>query len=155
GRNVLIEVREAGLQYNRLPELAEELVRRGVAVIVAPGTTPVQLAAKAATTNIPIVFSTGSDPVRAGLVASLRRPGGNATGVTNLNAELGAKRLELLHEMVPSARTIAALINPTNPAAILRSNDLKAAARTLGVQVHVLHASAEAEFDGALASLHK
>jgi putative ABC transport system substrate-binding protein len=155
GRNVLVEVREAGLHYDRLTSLATDLVNLGVAVIVAPGTTPVQLAAKAATTTIPIVFSTGSDPVKAGLVASLSRPGGNATGVTNLNAELGAKRLELLHEMVPAARTIAVLVNPMNPAAILRSNDLTAAARTLGIQVHVLHASAEAEFDAAFASLQK
>jgi putative ABC transport system substrate-binding protein len=114
---------------------------------------PPALAAKAATATIPIVFQMGVDPVEAGLVASLNRPGGNITGVSNLNVELGPKRLELLHELVPTATLIALLINPTNPNAEGLTRDLRAAARTLGLQLHVLHASMERDFDAVFASL--
>jgi putative ABC transport system substrate-binding protein len=116
-------------------------------VIAAPGSVPAALAAKAAITAIPIVFSAAVDPVRAGLVASLNRPGGNITGITSLNAEVGPKRLELMHEAVPTATTIALLINPTNPNAEALWSDAEAAARTLGVQLHVLHASNDHDFD--------
>jgi putative tryptophan/tyrosine transport system substrate-binding protein len=151
GRNVAIEYRWASDQYDRLPALAADLVRRNVAVIVtnAPGA----LTAKAATTTIPIVFVTGVDPVAVGLVASLARPGGNVTGVTTLNVEVVAKRLELLHEVVPAVTDIAALINPTNPNAETVSKDLQVAARTIGVKLHVLHASTEPDLAAAFASL--
>jgi putative tryptophan/tyrosine transport system substrate-binding protein len=141
GRNVAIEYRWANDQYDRLPELAADLVRRQVAVIVANG--PAALAAKAATTTIPIVFLTGFDPVPFGLVASLNRPGGNLTGVSNLNAELGPKRLELLHELVPTATLMAVLVNQSNSNAESQTSDLQAAARSLGLQLHVLQASTE------------
>src|SRR6266699_3610069 len=139
GGNVAIEYRWAENQYDRLPALAADLVRRQVAVIAA--NTPAAPPAKAATTTIPIVVLTAADPVEAGLVASLNRPGGNLTGVSILNVELGAKRLELLHELVPSASIVALLINPTHPAAETASKDLQAAARTIGLEFHVLHAS--------------
>jgi putative tryptophan/tyrosine transport system substrate-binding protein len=151
GRNVAIEYRWAENQYDRLPALAADLVRRQVAVIAA--NTPVALPAKAATTTIPIVFLTAADPVEAGLVASLNRPGGNLTGVSILNVELGPKRLELLHELVPSASIVALLINPTHPAAETALKDLQAAARTLGLEFHVLHASTEHDFDTVFATL--
>src|SRR5262245_32820110 len=144
GRSVAIEYRWAGGQNDRLPALAADLVRRQVSVIAAPGSTPGALAAQAATTTIPIVFVTGADPIAAGLVASLARPGGNVTGVTTLNVEVGPKRLQLLHEVVPTASTMALLVNPANPTlgeALLR--DAQAAARPLGLQLHVLHARTE------------
>jgi putative tryptophan/tyrosine transport system substrate-binding protein len=154
GRNLAIEYRWAEGQNDRLPALAAELVRRQVSVIVTAGSTPATLAARKATTTIPIVFYLGADPVEAGLVASLSRPGGNLTGVVTLNVEVAPKRLELLHELVPTSTIIAALINPTNPVlAETLTRDLQAAARTLGVKLHVLHASSERDFDTVFASL--
>ena len=151
GRNVTIEYRWADGQNDRLPSMAVDLVRRGVNVIVTGG-TPATLAAKAATTTIPIVFIISTDPVAAGLVASLNRPGGNVTGVTGLNVELAPKKLELLHELFPSATTLALLVNPTNPiAAENQSRTVAAAARTLGLQVHILHSSTEGDFDSVFA----
>jgi putative tryptophan/tyrosine transport system substrate-binding protein len=151
GRNVTIEYRWADGQNDRLPSMAVDLVRRGVNVIVTGG-TPATLAAKAATTTIPIVFILSTDPVAAGLVASLNRPGGNVTGVTGLNVELAPKKLELLHELLPSATTLALLVNPTNPvAAENQSRTVAAAARTLGLQVHILHSSTEGDFDSVFA----
>jgi putative ABC transport system substrate-binding protein len=135
-----------------LPTLAADLVRRQVAVVAAI-TTPAALAAKAATATIPIVFTTIADPVQIGLVASLSRPGGNITGATSLNVEIGPKLLELLHEVVPTATGVALLVNPTNPNAETSSKDLQAAARVLGVQLHVLYASSERDFDTIFAAL--
>jgi putative ABC transport system substrate-binding protein len=154
GRNVVIEYRWAEGQYDRFPALAADLVRRKVAVIAAPGSTPAAVAAKAATTIIPIVFVTATDPVDTGLVASLNRPGGNATGVAVLSVETGPKQLEVLHEMIPKATAIALLVNPTSPlVAETQSRALQAAARTLGLKVHVLHASTERDFDTVFATL--
>ena len=151
GRNVWIEYRWAEGRYERLPALAADLVRRQVSVIAA--NTPATPAAKAATTAIPIVFLTSTDPVAAGLVASLNRPGGNLTGVALLNVDIGPKRLELLHELVPAASVVALLSNPTNPNSERQSRIMQAAARTLGLQLHVLHASTERDFDAAFATL--
>jgi putative tryptophan/tyrosine transport system substrate-binding protein len=154
GRNVETEYLWAEGSNDRLPELAAQLVRRQVAVIVAAGGTPSAWAAKAATATIPIVFGVAVDPVELGLVASLNRPGGNLTGVTNLNVEVGPKRLELLRELLPSATLIAVLVNPTNPTIgepFVR--DLQAAARTLRLKLHVLHASTERDFDTVFATL--
>jgi putative ABC transport system substrate-binding protein len=153
GRNVTIEFHWAQGQYDRLPALAADLVRRRVTVITANGTAAV--AAKAATATIPIVFFSGADPVQRGFVASLNRPGGNLTGVSSLNAELGPKRLELLHGLVPKASTIGLLVNPTNPNAEApsRSKDMNAAAHPLGLQLHVLHASTERDFESAFESM--
>ena len=153
GRNVAIEYRWAEGRNDRLPALAADLVRRNVSAIVTGGGFPAALAAKTASTTIPIVFQVGSDPVQLGLVASLNRPGGNVTGVNSLNGELGPKQLELLHEVVPAATVIAFLNNPTNPgnAAVLKN--LEAAARTLGLQLHVMNASAESDFDTVFATL--
>jgi putative ABC transport system substrate-binding protein len=154
GRNVAIEYRWAEGHNDRLPALAAELVRRQVTVIVAAGSTPATLAAKAATTTIPIVFYLGADPVDIGLVTSLSRPGGNLTGVVTLNAEVSAKRLELLHELVPTSTTVALLINPTSPTlAETITRDLRAAAEKFRLQLHILHASSESEFDTAFATL--
>jgi putative tryptophan/tyrosine transport system substrate-binding protein len=150
-RNVVIEYRWAESQYDRLPALATDLARRPVTVIVANG--PAVAAAKTATTTIPIVFFTGGDPVKLGLVASLARPGGNLTGVTNLGVELGPKRLELLHEIAPMATVVALLINPTNPFAEALTRDVQAAAGTLGLLLHVLHATTERDLDAAFATL--
>jgi len=151
GRNVWIEYRWAEGRYERLPALAADLVRRQVSVIAA--NTPASPIAKAATTSIPIVFLTSADPVAAGLVASLNRPGGNLTGVAVLNVEVGPKRLELLHEAVPAASVVALLINPTHPTAEAQSRDMQAAARSLGLQLHALHASTERDFDTVFARL--
>jgi putative ABC transport system substrate-binding protein len=152
GRNVLVEYRWAEGHYERLPTLAADLVRRQVAVIAAGGNAAVR-AAKAATSAIPIVFFVGGNPVELGFVASLNRPGGNATGVVGLGDELGPKRLELVREVVPTATIIAALVNPTNPGAESELSALQAAARTLAVQVQVLHARTEHEIEVAFASL--
>ncbi|MET0631602.1 MAG: ABC transporter substrate-binding protein [Xanthobacteraceae bacterium] len=153
GRNVAIEYRWLEGQYDRAPSVAAELVRRQVAVIVA--NTPGNLAAKAATTTIPIVFSTGGDPVQMGLVASLSRPGGNVTGVTQMNQGVAPKRLELAHELVPTATTMALLVNRTSPNTEPQVRDLQAAARTLGLQLHVLHAATDGDFDTVFATLAK
>jgi len=154
GRNVAIEYRWAEGKNDRLAALAADLVRRQVTVLTAPGSTPAALAAKAATATIPIVFYVGGDPIALGLVASLARPSGNLTGICNLSLELGSKQLELLHELVPTATTIALLINPTDPAlAETQLRDMQAAARTRGLQVHVLRASTERDFETAFASL--
>jgi putative ABC transport system substrate-binding protein len=152
GQNVAIEYLWAQGQYDRLPALVADLVRRQVTVIVAAG-VPTALAAKAATATIPIVFTLGVDPVQAGLVASLNRPGGNITGVVLL-AEVAAKRLDLLHELVPTSPVVALLINPTNPAnAEVQTRSLQDAARSLGLQLHVLRASTVSEIDAAFGTL--
>jgi putative ABC transport system substrate-binding protein len=153
GRNVAVEYRWAEGRNDRLPALAADLVRRNVNVIATGGGFSAALAAKAASTTIPIVFQVGSDPVQLALVASLNRPGGNLTGVNSLNAELGPKQLELLHEIVPTATYIALLSNPTNPGNPNALRNLEAAARTLGLQLHVLHASSERDFDTVFAAL--
>jgi putative ABC transport system substrate-binding protein len=154
GRNVTIEFRWAEGRNDRLSALAADLVRRQVSVIAAPGSTPGALAAKAATATIPIVFQVGVDPVASGLVESLARPGANVTGVTNMNTELGPKRLELLRELMPMANTIALLVNPTSPLiAEIAARDLREAARTLGLQLHTVHASTESDFETAFATL--
>ena len=153
GQNVAIEYRWAEGRIDRLPTLVADLVHRQVAVIAAT-TTPASLAAKAATTSIPIVFETSADPVKLGLVASLNRPGGNVTGVTQTNAETAPKRLELLHELLPSARVMALLVNPTDSVlAETAENAVATAARTLGLELRVLHVSTERDFDTVFAKL--
>jgi len=151
-QNVAIEYRFAEGHYDRLPSLAADLVRRQVAVIAAMGTSAPALAAKAATTTIPIVFETGGDPVQGGLVASLNRPGGNVTGVFALLSALEGKRLGLLREMVPNAKLIAVLLNAANPASQYQLNDIQQAARTVGQQLHILDASSKRELDAAFAT---
>jgi putative ABC transport system substrate-binding protein len=146
GQNLTIEFRWAEGRYERLPELVTDLIRREASVLAAT-TTPGALAAKAATTTIPIVFATDGDPVRLRLADSLSRPGSNVTGVTNLNVEVAPKRVELAHELNPAATVIALLVNPTNPLADAVTRDSQAAAHTFGVQLHVLHATTDRDFD--------
>jgi putative tryptophan/tyrosine transport system substrate-binding protein len=153
GRNVALELRLAEGHYDRLPALAADLVRRQVAVIFTAGGQNSAFAAKANTATIPIVFTTGGDPVRSGLIASLNRPGGNVTGVTNLTAELEPKRLEILHELVPTADRIAVLVNPAYQDVGLRVDEIQAASRTIGKQIHVLQASTENAINMAFAAL--
>ena len=154
GQNVSIEYRWAEAHTDRLAELAARLVRDQVSVLVAAGGIASALTAKAATASIPIVFGTGVDPVDVGLVASLNRPGGNVTGVTSLNIEVAPKRLELLHELLPSATIMALLVNPVVPAnAEPASRTSQAAARALGLQLHVVHASSERDFDAIFESV--
>ena len=151
GRNVAIEYRWAGDRIDQLPAMVDDLVRRQVSVLAVLGSTPAALAAKAASTTVPIVFTIAGDPVQVGLVASLNRPGGNLTGVVTLNVEIAPKRLELLHELFPTATSFALLVNPANPAlAEPVSEHVQAAARMLGVKLHVLHVSSEPELDAAL-----
>ena len=153
GQNVAIEYREAEGQYDRLPALAADLVRRHVTVIVA-ATIPSAFAAKAATSAIPIVFLVGIDAVQSGLIAGLNRPGGNMTGVAILTAELAGKRIQLLHELVPTAAVIGLLVNPTDPAATeSEARNLQDAARSLGLQLHIMPASTASEIDAAFGTL--
>ena len=152
GQNVAIEYRWAEGDFGRLPALAADLVRRQVSVIAATS-TPANLVAKNATSTIPIVFTTATDPVQIGLVTSLNQPGGNVTGVTQTNVEMAPKRLQLLHELVPTASVIALLVNPANPTVGETTKELQAAARTLGLELHVLNASTEHDFDGVFAML--
>jgi putative ABC transport system substrate-binding protein len=154
GQNVNLEYRWAEASTDRLPELAAQLVHNRVAVIAAIGGSASALAAKAATTSIPVVVGIGTDPVSLGLVASFNRPGGNVTGVTNLNMEVGPKRLELLHELLPSATDVALLVNPAVPALaepVVRTS--QAAANVLGLRLHILNASSERDFDPVFATL--
>jgi putative ABC transport system substrate-binding protein len=153
GENVAIEFRWANNRTDQLSELAADLVRRGVAVIATPASTPAALAAKAATTTIPIVFAIGSDPVREGLVANLARPGGNVTGVAWLTEELGAKRLGLLHELLPKAMRVALLVNPNNPLSAPFVKDVQIAAPSIGVLIDVFTATNNREIDSAFAGL--
>jgi putative tryptophan/tyrosine transport system substrate-binding protein len=153
GRNVAVEYRWAEGQNDRLPAMAADLVHRQVAVIAATS-TPAALAAKAATTTIPIIFELGSDPVQLGLVASLSRPGGNVTGVTSSNIEVAPKRLELLHELLPTARVMALLVDPTDPTnAKTAVSEVSAAAHTFGLHLHILNASNESDFTEVFAKL--
>jgi putative ABC transport system substrate-binding protein len=150
GQNLLVEYRWAEGHYERLPTMAADLIRQQAALIAVNG--PAVLPVKAATATIPIVFATAVDPVELGIVASLNRPGGNVTGITSLGLEVGSRRLELMHELVRTA-IIVALVNPTYIGAAAQTRDLLAAARTLGVQLHILHASAERDFDPVFAKL--
>ena len=153
GKNVIIEYRWADGQYDRLPALAADLVARKVAVITATGGEPSPLAAKAATSTIPIVFTAGGNPVEFGLVASLGRPGGNVTGVTFFFAELGPKRLELVRRLNPNAKTVAMLINPTYQPGPVEARDVQAGALSLGLQINVLNAGTEDQIDTAFATI--
>ena len=153
GKNVGIEYRYGGGQYDRLPALAEDLVRRQVAVIVTGGGGPAALAAKAATVKVPVVFNVGEDPVRAGLVASLNRPGGNLTGVTSLLEQLGAKQLGLVRELVPKAAAIAMLVNPNDTWAETQITNTEAAARAVRQELIVLKAGTEDDIDAVFTTL--
>jgi len=155
GQNVMIDFRWAFGQYERLAGLAKELVRRPVHVLVATGGEPAALAAKSATSTIPIVFAIGGDPVKLGLAASYNRPGGNATGTTLLTAALEAKRLGLLHELVPRAATIGALLNPNYPAFDSQLKDLREAAQTIGLQLNILRANTDAEIEAAFETVNQ
>jgi putative tryptophan/tyrosine transport system substrate-binding protein len=156
GQNVTVEYHWLEGQYDRLPALMADLVRRRVAVIAVPSSTPSSIAAKAATATIPIVFGVGDDPVKLGLVASLARPGGNATGINNFSGEVVAKRMGLLHEMVPKATRVAVLLNPANaPVAEPTLREVQEAARVIGLQIHVLNASTSREIDAAFAALER
>jgi putative tryptophan/tyrosine transport system substrate-binding protein len=153
GRTVNIEYRWAEGHVERYAELVADLVRRQVTVIASLGGIPAALAAKAATTTIPIVFQGGFNPVEIGLVASLSRPGGNVTGATNLGLELGPKRLEVVHELIPSASVFALLINPEHPNAGSQSREMQSAAHALGLQIRIVHARSERDFDAAFAGV--
>ena len=155
GRNVVIEYRWADGNYDRLPELVNDLVRRRVNVLYTAGGSVSALAAKDAARDIPLVFVTGTDPVKVGLVASLSRPGGNATGVTIFTSDLEAKRLELLRRLLPSLTVVTALINPNNPNAEDVTGYLQSAARVLGVEIDLMLAASDAELDAALGNLSK
>lgn len=155
GKNVVVEYRWAEGHYDRLPQLMDDLIRRRV-VVIAATSTPAALVAKKATATIPLVFTTGSDPVELGLVTALARPGGNVTGATQITMELGPKRLELLHQLFPEAPVLALVINPDNPrVAEVQIRDAQDAARTLNVRLEILRARTEAEFDSALANRPK
>ena len=153
GQTVTVEYRWANGQYDRIPALAAELANRPMAVLVATGGEPAAMAAKAATSTIPIVFGIGGDPIKLGLVASYNRPGGNATGINILTNVLAAKRLGLLHELVPKVTTVGFLINPIFPTAESPLSDTQEAARAIGVQLHVLRASTDYEIDTAFESV--
>ena len=152
GQNVAIEYHWAEGHHDRLSAMVADLVRRRVSVIAATG-TPAALAAKDATTTIPIVFEMAGDPVKLGLIASLNRPGGNITGVSQLSSELVSKRLGLLHDLIPSASTVGFLVNPVDPRTESQTADMQEAGRTLGLRLHILRASTESEIDTAVASL--
>jgi putative ABC transport system substrate-binding protein len=152
GQNVTIEYRWADDHYDRLPALAADLIRRQVTVMAATG-TPAAVAAKAATSTIPIVFTAAADPVALGLVANLNRPSGNITGVSGYISALGAKRLELLRELVPNAAMIGVLVDPNYPDAVFQQKDVTEAARIIGQQVHIVNAGSESDFNGAFATL--
>jgi putative ABC transport system substrate-binding protein len=154
GRNVLVEYRWTGGQTDRLPSMAVDLVNRQVSVIVALGSTPAVRAARAATTTIPIVFMLGTDPVELGLVASLSHPGGNLTGVINLNLQLAQKWLEILHQLTPATTAIALLVNPSNLATTEGYiREVETAAHRLGLKIHILHANSARDFDAIFASV--
>src|SRR5262245_42959486 len=153
GRNVAIEYRWARGQYDRLPSLAADLVRHQVTVIAACTTSAPGIAAKAATSAIPIVFQTGGDPVQDGVVISMNRPGGNITGVSRLSVTLAPKRLELLHELSPRTKVIGLLVNPANPRSEIVIQQMEEPARALGLRLNVLKASTQGELDGVFASL--
>ena len=153
GQNVVVEYRWAEGHYERLPELAADLIRRRVAVIAATS-TPAALAAKKATATIPVVFTTGGDPVEMGLVTNIARPGGNVTGATQITMEVGQKRLELLHQLIPKATVLAIAVNPNNPAvAEVQIRDAQDGIRALGLKLEIVQARNEEEFDKAIAGL--
>jgi putative ABC transport system substrate-binding protein len=154
GENVSVDYRWADGHFDRLPALAADLVRQRVTLLAATS-TPACLAAKAATATIPIIFTTSGNPVQLGLVANLGRPGGNVTGATQLNVEVGPKRLELLHQLMPSATVMGLLINPAAPTAQAQSRDLRAAARALGLQLHVLSAGADSDLETVFTTLRQ
>jgi len=153
GQNVAIEYRWAEGQYDRLPEMALDLVRRGVAILVATGGEPSALAAKAATSRIPIVFTTGGDPVKIGLVEGLNRPGGNATGVSLLTTAPESKRLGLLHELVPGAKIVGAMIDPNYQEAEAQARELREAAATLGQAIHIAYAGSDKDLESAFETI--